>query len=227
MPKLSVSEKLLLAALDLVESGKVSFSAEDLVVAAWGKFPDTFGLSGYYNDDGRAKYPDSNRVFAEIMGSKPIRKKGLIRKVGTKIYKVTEAGFETGKWLRARDNSGYVEKSPLSRNTVKEIKRLLSSRAVGKTRNDRSSEITFYDACAFWGITPRSTSIELEGRLANFEKIIATSFSSLRGEEKSFVHGGIPIGSNDLEMLRNVHKDLLARFQNEINIINKRKDERI
>lgn len=66
----SILEKLLIAAFELEEKGHKPFSAEDIVVASWQKFPDAFGLAGYQD-----RYPDSNRVFAEIMGSKPIRKK--------------------------------------------------------------------------------------------------------------------------------------------------------
>ena len=89
---LSITEKLLLSALDLEENGRCPFSAEDLVVSAWKKFPDAFGLAGYRDTNSQLCYPDSYRVFAEIMGSKPIRKRGLLRKVGTKMYQLTEAG---------------------------------------------------------------------------------------------------------------------------------------
>src|SRR2546426_1543885 len=83
---LSVPDKLLLAAYHLEETGRRPFSAEDLVVAAWRQFPDTFSLAGYRgSDDGQLLYPDSNRVFAEIMGTKPIRKRGLLIKVGNKM----------------------------------------------------------------------------------------------------------------------------------------------
>jgi hypothetical protein len=90
--ELSVSEKLLLAAHTLEQQGKQLFSAEDLVVAAWRAFPLTFGLRGHADAAGTPAHPDSNRVFAEIMGSKPIRKKGLLVKTGTKMYSLTESG---------------------------------------------------------------------------------------------------------------------------------------
>src|SRR5918911_2824096 len=102
--QLSVSEKLLLAAYDLEENSRRPFSAEDLVVSAWRKFPDTFGLAGYRGGDGELSYPDSNRVFAEIMGSKPIRKRGLLTKVGSKMYSLTEAGRDHARLLLNRCN---------------------------------------------------------------------------------------------------------------------------
>lgn len=42
MADLTVHERLLLVAADLEKSGKRTFSAEDLVVASWKRFPDTF-----------------------------------------------------------------------------------------------------------------------------------------------------------------------------------------
>ena len=93
MAGLTVHEKLLLAAADLDAEGKPRFSAEDLVVAAWRRDPEAFGLAGYPDEEtGRPRFPNSNRVFAEIMGSKPIRKQGLLMKAGTKMFAITEAG---------------------------------------------------------------------------------------------------------------------------------------
>ena len=95
--KLSIADKLLIAALDIEKAGKKEFSAEDLVVSAWKKFPDAFGLQGYLDENGKSIYPNSNRVYAEIMGSKPLRKRGLFQKVGNKMYKLTEAGHPYAK----------------------------------------------------------------------------------------------------------------------------------
>ena len=76
--QLTVPEKLLIAALEARKSS-ATFTAEDLVVSAWQLYPDTFGLSGYAD-----QYPDSNRVLTNIMGSKGMRGKGWLRKVGAK-----------------------------------------------------------------------------------------------------------------------------------------------
>src|SRR3974390_754266 len=49
----TVPEKILLAAHQLEQQGQSPFSAEALIVAAWQKFPRTFGLKGYSD-----QYPD-------------------------------------------------------------------------------------------------------------------------------------------------------------------------
>ena len=91
--RLTVSEKLLLAALAVRET-HATFSAEDLVVQAWKMYPDTFGLSGY-----ASQFPDSNRVLTNIMGTKGMRGKGWLRKVGQKQYRLTSTGLGNGESL--------------------------------------------------------------------------------------------------------------------------------
>lgn len=224
---LSVPDKLVLAAYELEEGGQRPFSAEDLVVSAWRKFPDTFGLAGYRAEDGQLLYPDSNRVFAEVMGSKPIRKRGLLRKVGRKMYQLTEAGREYAGTLSRRPAESVAEKAALARGLVAEpLRRLLSSRAVEKFKNGRISDITFYDACAFWGISPSSSAIQLKGQVANFEKIVKAAQDVARDRATTFEHGGRAFTTEDLGILLQVHEHLLQSFRQEIDIIRMRTDER-
>jgi len=223
---LSILEKLLLASYDLEETGRCPFSAEDLVVLAWRKYPGAFGLAGYRDGDGKLAHPDSNRVFVEIMGSKPIRKRGLLRKVGKKMYQLTESGRDLARLLARRLGGLQVEKAGLARRTEREIRRLFSSRAMVKARGNRQGDTSFLDACNFWGISPRSTAIELQGRIANIEKVVASVQEVVREGSVSFEHGGTAFGNTDLEGLLRVHRDLMRRFQAELGIIRKRTDER-
>jgi hypothetical protein len=227
MPRqLTISDKLLLAAHQLVKQGKPEFAAEDLVVAAWRMYPDAFGLSGHTDQAGRAKYPDSNRVFAEIMGAKPIRKQGYLQKVGTKIYRLTEAGIHKAEYLAGAGQAGAPLKGSLPREVSVELKRLLASRALSKQRNGQMNDITFYDACTFWGITPRSSAIELEGRLKNFTGVVEAARGQVAASAAAFQHAGATYDSGDLEELRSLNAFLRREFSREIDIIGKRTDER-
>lgn len=225
--KLSITEKLLLAAFELEKNGRRPFSAEDLVVSAWRKFPDAFGLAGYRDKSGSLIYPDSNRVFAEIMGSKPIRKRGFLKKVGTKMYQLTEGGREHARLFLTEIRQETIQKAALPRDIEEELKRLFGSKPVEKFRNNRIEEITFYDACSFWGISPRSSAIELEGRIANFEKVIELARNVVNDKMATFEHGSRAFGSQDLDSLLKIHLDLVQRFQEEIKIIQRRTDERV
>ena len=223
---LRITEKLLLAAFDLEQRRHCPFSAEDLVVSAWRKFPDAFGLAGHRGDNGQLCYPDSNRVFAEIMGSKPIRKRGLLKKVGTKMYQLTESGLEHAGLLLRRAGESPVEKAGLSREIEQQLKRLFSSKAAEKFRDKRLDDITFYDACAFWGISPRSSAIELEGRIANFKHAVESVRNVAQEKMVSFEHAGHAYSTRDLDVLLQVHEELLKRFAEQITVIRGRIDER-
>jgi hypothetical protein len=161
------------------------------------------------------------------MGSKPIRKRGLLAKVGSKMYQLTEAGRDQARVLSKRSNGSRVEKAALARETEQEIKRLFASRAVEKIKNNRAKELTFYDACDFWRISPRSSAIELEGRLANFERMVGSARKVVTTNTASFEHGGRTFGRADLDRLLSVHAELQQRFQEVLRIIRKRTDERL
>jgi hypothetical protein len=223
---LSVPDKLLLAALALEETGRTPFTAEDLVVNAWKGFPDTFALAGYHAPTGASLYPDSNRVFAEIMGSKPIRQRGLLVKVGNKMYQLTEAGRERARLLAGRVQTVDTGKAGLPRDIEAELRRLLGCKAVGKHRGGRASDLTFHDACAFWGISPRSSAIEVQGRFANLLGVIDAGRNAARERPVSFSHGGPSYGSLEMDALVALHEELLRRFDAELQVIGKRKDER-
>lgn len=223
---LSVVDKLLLAAYDLSLKGKAPFSAEDLVVSAWMLYPRTFGLAGYNGDSGNPRYPDSNRVYAEVMGSKPIRKRGLVRKVGTKKYEITEAGLESARLLSARKSEPQTEKATLARETGDALKHLLSSRARAKFLAGRQGDVTFSDACAFWGISPRSTAIQLQGRLANLRHLLESAQQATGREGASFTHGGDSFSAQDLSQLAEIDLFMRDRFRVELQHIAARVHER-
>src|SRR4051794_27153169 len=204
MASLTVHEKLLLAAAQLDDAGHDPFTAEDLVVAAWRLDPQTFGLAGYPSDDGRPAYPNSNRVFVEIMGSKPIRKQGLLAKSGTKTFRLTESGRQRVQQLQARQGSGDEAtatgaKVTFGRETARKLQKLLGTRAVEKLRSGRSDEITFHDASSFWGISPRSTAMALQGRLGDVEGILAAAQTAVHEGPIRFEHGGRPYGPAEIQ----------------------------
>ena len=223
---LSVSEKLLLAAYDLEQNGRHAFSAEDLVIVAWQRYPDTFGLAGHRDQNGKLAYPDSNRVFAEIMGSKPIRKRGLLIKVGNKMYQLTEAGCEQARFLQNQGKVVSAKKAALGRETEKELKRLFGSKALLKVKGERIEDLTFYNACSFWGITPMSSGIKLKGQIANFEGMIDAAQRVVQHTAATFGHSGQVFGASDLKDLIRTHEVLMEKFQAELTFIGERKDER-
>jgi hypothetical protein len=222
---LSVHEKLLLAAVRLEREGTSPFTAEDLVVAAWEDYPDTFGLAGHNDADGRPRFPNSNRVFAEIMGSKPIRKQGLLEKKGTKLFRVTEAGRQRAANLGGRE-TGISKKAVFGRETQREFRRLVRSRALEKHDDDRDDDITFNDAAGFWGISARSSAMEYQGRMGQVVGVLQAALDATRDGPLVLQHGGQPFGHRDVEELAAFHAELQVKFASEIDVILRRRDER-
>src|SRR3990167_9265459 len=219
------TEKLLLAAFRLEENGKRPFSAEDIAVSAWQSFPDAFGLSGYRGKNGKLLYPDSEKVLKRIVSSAPICKLGFLKKVGKRIYQLTEAGRDQAHFLLSSGKTkSSVEKIGLSRESVSALKKLFSSKVMDKFKNNLMTEVTFSDACSFWRISPRSSAIELEVEIANFERILQTAKEVAKNKLVSFEHSGDLFGESDLETLLQVHKRLLQKFQNELSVIQQRTD---
>jgi hypothetical protein len=223
--KLSVVDKLVRAALDLERAGHRPFTAEDLVVSAWKAYPDTFGLPGHTGQRGERLYPDSNRVFAEIMGSKPIRQKGWLMKVGNKLYQLTEAGRQHGASLSGSESTG-AEKIALGRERREEIERLLRSKAAEKFRNGGADEITFHDACGFWKISAGSAAIEFTGRFNNIQSLLEAAKQAALGKDFTFRHGGVSLTLSDLSGLQDLNDFMRERFRLEIGVILRRTDQR-
>jgi len=225
--RLSVAEKLLVAAIELRRQGKTSFSAEDLVVAAWQKFPTAFGLRGHVDDEGKPVYPDSNRVYAEIMGSKPLRKLGLIRRVGNKMYALTEAGRSRALSLEEKPPERSSGKLTLPRETTDQIHRLFDSKAAQKYRNGNMDDISFFDACGFWGISARSSAKDLWSKFADIEAVLSEAHDAIlaRNGGRSH-HGSVMLTTEDITRLQSLHRDLRTKFIKDVKCIEKRTDER-
>lgn len=219
---LTKAEKLLLTAADLEQGGIRPFSAEDLVVAAWKKYPDAFALEGY------PEHPDSNRIYAEIMGSKPLRRRGWIVKVGEKRYQLSNAGRIAAESLGWVGDLREGSRADLSREQKLLLRRLLSSRAAQKAQADDVGSIIFPDACAFWDISPRSLAKTVQARLESVEAVLTTAEEIIQDKGAlEFTHGGTPVGADDIQLLRDTHNLLLEMFAAEIEVIRGRKDERL
>ena len=154
-----------------------AFSAEDLVVACWREFPEDFGLQGY-----EKLHPDSNVVYRYIMGQESIVKKHKwLLQTRSKTYRLSTQGVShaltLGTWLTLSYESQRVR---IERAREAVLSRLLRSRAWKK--HEIGDKIVFREACAFWGVIPRSANEEfrfarkeLEDSLAAAEERIGES----------------------------------------------------
>ena len=157
----TVPEKILLAALELEEQGQSPFSAEALIVAAWQKFPKTFGLKGYAE-----LYPDSNKVLSSIMGVRGLAGRGWLTKMGQKLYVLTRDGKQLVRRLLSDGTTPPAEEAAkLTREQEKFLNGLWATTAVEKFNEGRKQEITFADACSYWSVNESMRGEAVNARL--------------------------------------------------------------
>ncbi len=221
---LTVPERILGAALALEAAGKTPFTAEDLVVSAWRLYKDTFGLQGYAD-----QFPDSNRVLTNIMGTKGLRGKGWIVKVGEKKYRLTEAGRAAGKDLSADVSPNEERAGDLSREAISVFERLVLSPPARKAGvEDALDGLTFSDASAFWGISARSSANVLRAHLREVEEVLSAAEVAARHGDRVLPTGRAPVRltAEVVQRLRSLDQRLRSKFARELELIERRVDER-
>jgi hypothetical protein len=186
-------------------------------------YPDTFGLSGY-----PTQYPDSNRVFTKIMGSQGLRGKGWLRKVGEKQYRLTQKGFADAEILLDEDGGVPQEvaflRAQLERSTLRSLERIAQGGAGKKFLDGKREEITFADACSFWDISVRSNAGTLTAGLADTGAVLESALT--KAAQIGVKLRGRNISYQEPEGMLSLHQEMQIEFEEEINIIRKRTDER-
>jgi hypothetical protein len=220
---LTIVEMILLGAFSLHRNNG-SFSAEDLVVAVWTRFPDSFGLQGYAN------YPDSNRVLTKIMGtSGGLRARGWISKIGTKRYRITEVGLVRAQELERSLDGGEGAGEPqrlaeISRPLVSVLRRLLTSTAFRKFSTGET--LSFSDVSAFWNISPRTIASQLVVRVQEAEMAVELATAHMTSDGLRLPGEAVVVTQHDLSTLRRLSESISSSFQKELDVIRARTDER-
>lgn len=220
----TLPEKILLAAHQLEETGQSPFTAELLIVRAWKDDPQTFGLKGFIEE-----YPDSNKVLSSIMGERGLTGRGWLNKMGQKLYAITSEG----KHIVRRLLSG----EPVQEKPVKKVRRpraakisekqdallqgLFVSTAYEKYRENRRNELTFADACRFWGITENLTSSALDDRLRTATKTL-DQLSDKIGQANVVLRTGQAVSKQEVNTLIDLHHYLEDHFSRHLNLLRHR-----
>jgi hypothetical protein len=213
----TVPEKILLAAHQLEEQGQSPFSAEALIVASWQKFPRTFGLKGYTD-----QYPDSNKVLSSIMGERGLTRRGWLAKMGQKLYALTREGHQVVFRLQAGDEPPPATAPVrIMRDLEKQLLTLFSSHAVTKFEEGLKEELTFADACRFWGITENQHGEALSAKLDRTRAILA-DVDRVIGTGSAELTNGRSVSRDDLNLLIAVHEYLSERFSRHLSLLRNR-----
>jgi hypothetical protein len=216
----TVPEKVLLAADQLEKEGQSPFSAESLIVAAWQKFPKTFGLKGYTD-----QYPDSNKVLSSIMGAKGLATKGYLVKMGQKLYALSREGRQVVKGLQSdgepKTSAPAEPAMKLSREHEKFLLGLFGTSAFQKLEEGRKQDLTFADACRFWNITENMHGEALNSRLQLLRTQLAEIDHQVSKGHTELSNGRV-VTLEDLGQLNDTHDYLLERFARHLSLLRTR-----
>ena len=214
----TVPEKILLAAEALDKQGQSPFSAEALIVVSWQKFPKTFGLKGYAD-----QYPDSNKILSSIMGEKGLARRGWLAKMGTKMYSLTRDGRQVVRRVMMEEDepTGHGAAVKLSRDQERFMLALLDSSAVQKFEENRKGELTFADACRFWGITENMKGEALDQKIQTAHRHLS-ELDRLFADADAQLSNGRVATAGDVRVLTNIHRYMEDRFDRHLNLLRAR-----
>lgn len=217
----TVPEKILLAADQLDKQGQSPFSAEALIVAAWQKFPKTFGLKGFAD-----QYPDSNKILSSIMGEKGLARRGWLVKMGQKMYSLTRDGRQVVRRVMLEEEEpGPSHLVKLSREQEKFLQGILDSSALQKFEENRKGELTFADACRYWGITENMKGDVLDEKMGLFDDHLA-EVDRIFSDNDSELSSGRIVTPGDIRVLTNIHRYMEDRFDRHLNLLRTRSGRR-
>ena len=217
----SKSEKVLSAAF--AKYPERSFTAEELVVACWEEYPDDFGLQGY-----ETRFPDSNTVYRHIMGQNSIvkRQKWLL-KIAQKTFQISNAGLQRSLEMLSESGIDLVgtpdHRMRLDRSREAVIARLIRGRAWEKWL--AHEDPVFREACAFWGITLRSSGEEYKYAREEIDAALDLADQRLHASPEGTIfvnQTGANLGRTDLERIRDLDNHLQNLFAAELRAIRQR-----
>jgi hypothetical protein len=212
----TVPEKILLAAETLDKQGQSPFSAETLIVESWKRFPRTFGLKGYVE-----QHPDSNKILSSIMGEKGLVRRGWLVKMGQKMYSLTQDGRRIVRRITQDDEPLTSALVKLSRDQETFLQKLTEESAYQKFEENRKAELTFADACRFWGITENMKGDALDERLEHFNRRLA-ELERVFADGDALLSGGLEVDAGLIRVLTNIHRYMEDRFDRHLNLLRSR-----
>jgi hypothetical protein len=214
-PTWTIPERVLLGAYDLYQSGRTTFTAADLVVAAWQRSPPQLGLEGYAE-----RFPAESKIMACVMKQYGLLKHGLLVRVRPKVYALTRDGEVLCQGLLpVQEPPAHIPVGKLPIALERELARLLDAAADVSQRN---GTLTLPDACRFWNVPTNLRGCgQLPRRVEETGRMIADLTASVNGSPV-VLRTGRHVDAADLVSLRRTHEGLQQRFQRHINLVEHR-----
>jgi len=158
---------------------KKTFTAEDLLIAAWEKNKSAWGLRGYEDH-----HPDPEKIYKELnrRGKNDLVGMGFVEQVSPLVFRLTPAGLAEASTLKPDD---MKIKERASRELQEEIKVILSHPVFRAWLDDPTSPRSFHKAGGFWGIAPGTPPKIARKRVSAVDETLeaAERFLTARGLE--------------------------------------------
>ena len=90
-----------------------------------------------------------------------------------------------------------------------------------KFEENRKAELTFADACRFWGITENTKGDALDSRLQQVQEMLA-ELERLFADHETQLSNGRAISAGDIRVLTNIHRYMEDRFDRHLNLLRSR-----
>jgi hypothetical protein len=220
-PPIDLRRQLLVAALALAyEDLGAEITFEQLLVEAWSRNPQAFGLRGF-----ETKYPDSERLHRELdsrgKGQGGLVGQGLLEKVRPRVYRLTPQGMHLAAADADHGDPGVRER--VDRRLEAEVTRLISSNAFRKWLRDPAEPRSFREAGQFWRVSPGTPPQVVEERLAAVTSVLKTARSALdrAGSDAALAGrgGGLLFTVEDLTRCEEFHAVLIERFADDLDVL--------
>jgi len=215
---LGLKQQILLAAFECSEGDlKTTFTAEDLLVHAWGRDKLAWGLRGFED-----KHPDSNKILKELdahAGKQGIVGQGLLEKVHRRVYRLTPAGIAAVSELRPSDT---IAREKAGRELEEAVKKILEHRVFKDWLIDPFRPKHFREAGHFWGIAPGTPPKTVRERVSYIEQTVKAASKALeqRGVDEIIEQRGkVLFDRKDIERCLEFQATLKQRFAKDLKLL--------
>jgi len=218
--RIGLRQQVLLAALEC-SSGDMekTFTAEELLLAAWKRDPAAWGLRGH-----ETEHPDSEKIYKELdrvsVRGKNVRgglvSLGLLEKVAQRTFRITGAGI-----VLATEAAGTNPelRATAVRRLADAVSAILSHPVLAEWIRDPTMPKYFRDAGHFWGIAAGTPPSVIRARIATIDRTLEEAKNLLRDkgvDEIAARHGKALFDSVDIERAMEFQSVLKQRFSKDL-----------
>ncbi len=216
---LSLKEKILVAAVEGTHGNcDLTFAMEDLVVWAWKREKQTWGLRGY-----EEIFPDSDKIQKELgsrgVGLKGVLDLGWLDRVGKRVYRLTSVGLAT---FAAFENVEQSLQQKAGRELEAEVTKILEHPVFRDWLKDNNKPKHFREAGHFWGIAPGTPKRTVRERVERIDKTLDAALRFLNDKNTNEIiasRGKILFERNDISRCKSFQETLRFRFSRDLSAL--------